>query len=111
MAIPKIPLKNDRYKKVRGGYSRLLDISCAHCGTHLCYYQKDGPGILKRMYIDRIHELTSGSLDTTSSEKTPHLICSKCKQHIGVPIVYQKENRLAYRLFIGAVSKKIAKKQ
>jgi hypothetical protein len=45
---------NDKYKKVRGGYSRLLDITCEKCGNHVCYYQKDGPGILKRMYFDRI---------------------------------------------------------
>ena len=34
---------------------RLLDISCAKCDTHLFYYQKDGPGMLKRMYLDRIY--------------------------------------------------------
>lgn len=38
-------LKNDKYKKVRGGYSRLLSISCQECGFDVCLYQKDGPGI------------------------------------------------------------------
>jgi len=51
-----IKFKNDKYKKVRGGYSRLLDIQCAKCKEHLLFYQKDGPGILKRMYLDRIFE-------------------------------------------------------
>ena len=52
---------NDKYKKVRGGYSRLLEISCEKCGSVLCHYQKDGPGILKRMYFDRISGITPNS--------------------------------------------------
>ena len=50
-----IAWKNDTYKKARGGYARLLAVSCATCGTHLFYYQKDGPGIVKRLYLDRIY--------------------------------------------------------
>ncbi len=80
-------LKNDKYKKARGGYSRLLNIRCAKCDTHLFYYHKDGPGSLKG---------------------TPQLVCPSCKQLIGIPISYKKENRLAYRLFTGAISKRIA---
>jgi len=29
--------KNDAYKQARGGYARLLAVSCATCGTHLFY--------------------------------------------------------------------------
>ena len=47
-------LKNEKYKKARGGYSCLLSISCEECGAHICDYQKDGPGILRRMYLDII---------------------------------------------------------
>jgi len=54
--MTKSVFKSDKYKRTRGGYSRLLDISCAKCGTHLFYYQKDGPGMLKRMYLDRIYD-------------------------------------------------------
>ena len=54
MTKSKTVIKNDKFKKVRGGYTRLLDISCACRQTHICVYQKDGPGILKRMYLDRI---------------------------------------------------------
>lgn len=89
---------NDKYKKNRGGYSRLLDITCEKCGSHVCYYQKDGPGILKRMYLDRI-------LDINETKK--ELTCAKCKSHLGNKIIYEKEDRLAYRLFVGAVSKSI----
>ena len=98
----KIKFKNDKYKKARGGYSRLLDISCEHCGEHLFFYQKDGPGILKRMYIDRISESEEIKLDT-------NLVCPKCKRTLAILIIYEKENRPALRLFVGAVTKKIVK--
>lgn len=70
------------------------------CGSHVCYYQKDGPGILKRMYWDRIIglELTHGSLK-----------CSECDRLIGVEITFHKESRTAHRLFAGTVKKKVAK--
>lgn len=101
--------KSDKYKKARGGYSRLLNISCAKCGTHLFYYQKDGPGMLKRMYLDRIYGSKKYSgLQNENLKSVPQLICPHCKTHIGVPFNYAKEDRLAYRLFVGAVSKKIA---
>ena len=48
--------KNDPYRQARGGYARLLAVSCATCGMHLFYYQKDGPGIVKRLYLDRIYQ-------------------------------------------------------
>lgn len=98
----KIKFKNNKYKKARGGYSRLLDISCEYCGKHLFFYQKDGLGVLKRMYIDRIFE--SGNI-----ELNINLICPGCKRILAVPIIYEKENRPALRLFVGAVTKKIVK--
>lgn len=96
-----IEFKKDKYKRARGGYSRLLKISCSKCGTLLCHYQKDGPGDLKRMYVDRISDVkfVAGK----------QLVCHKCKQVVGVKYVYEKENRPAYRLFVGAVAKKITK--
>lgn len=100
--------KSDKYKRTRGGYSRLLDISCAKCGTHLFYYQKDGPGMLKRMYFDRIYGSNKYSdLQNASLKSVPQLVCSNCKQLIGVPYSYAKEGRLAFRLFVGAIAKKI----
>lgn len=97
-----IKFKNDKYKKARGGYSRFLDISCEHCGKHLFLYQKDGPGILKRMYIDRILEIDNLKPDS-------NLICPKCSTVLAVPIIYKKENRPALRLFVGAITKDIVK--
>ena len=91
---------NDKYKKARGGYSRLLDITCEKCGSHICYYRKDGLGMLKRMYLDRILDL---------SETSNELSCAKCGAHLGNKIIYEKEKRLAYRLFVGAIVKSIIK--
>lgn len=99
--MPKSILKNDKYKKVRGGYSRLLSISCQKCDAYICNYQKDGPGNLRRMYHDRITNpkvLISGK---DLSCKNNHLL--------GVKIIYQKENRPAFRLFVDSVIKKIIK--
>lgn len=105
-----IKFKSDKYKKSRGGYSRLLDIQCGKCGKHLFLYQKDGPGILKRMYLDRIYESDKYSgLENNSLKTIPQLICSECKTLIGIPYIYEKENRLAFRLFVGGIIKKIVK--
>ena len=105
-----IKFKSDKYKKSRGGYSRLLDIQCGKCEKHLFLYQKDGPGILKRMYLDRIYksDMYTG-LENHSLKSIPQLICPSCKTSIGIPYIYEKENRLAFRLFVGGVVKKIVK--
>jgi hypothetical protein len=105
-----IKFKSDKYKKARGGYSRLLDISCARCGQHLCLYQKDGPGLLKRMYLDRIYKSDKYSgLENKPLKLIPNLVCTGCNQIVGIPYIYEPEKRLAFRLFVGEVSKKIVK--
>ncbi len=91
-------LKQDKYRKNRGGTSRLLDIKCERAGHHLFYYQKDGPGIIKRLYLDRIYP---------TAPKSNDLICTKCKEVLGSKIIYKKESRPAYRVFVGAITKKI----
>lgn len=95
--------KNDNYKRSRGGYSRLLEISCEKCGEIICRYQKDGPGNLRRMYHDRIS-------DARISISNKSLKCSQ-GHLLGVAIIYAKENRPAFRLFVDAVKKKIIKSQ
>lgn len=104
-------LKSDKYKKNRGGYSRLLEISCEGCGAVLGYYQKDGPGMLKRMYLDRIYKSSYSNLSNESFDELPQLICKQCHRHLGVPMVYEKEKRFAFRLFPGSVIKKILKSE
>jgi ribosomal protein S27E len=93
-------LKNDKFKKARGGYSRLLEISCSYCGEILFNYQKDGPGIIKRTYVDRIYgKITKGN----------NLRCKKCNNLIGNLTIYEKENRPAYAIKPGTIKKKIIK--
>lgn len=94
-------LKNDKYKKARGGYSRLLKIGCRKCNSQICLYQKDGAGNLRRMYLDRI-------INPIISITQKELKCQK-GHLLGIKIVYEKENRLAFRLFVDAVTKKITK--
>jgi len=96
--------KSDRFRKNRGGSSRWLLLHCEKCKSPVAAYQKDGPGILKRLYLDRI----SSPIELTDN-KNKNLACKKCKTLLGVQYVYEKEGRLAYRLFAGAVGKKIVK--
>lgn len=94
-------LKSDQYRKNRGGYSRFLNIFCDSCGAHLVLYQKDGPGELKRMYLDRIFA------PKIKKEKTGDFKCSACKKVIGTFYNYKKEDRPAIRLYQGSVIKKV----
>jgi hypothetical protein len=93
--------RKDRYQKIRGGSSRVLDIRCEHCSAHITYYQKDGPGHLLRMYTDRFIDCRP---------EGENLSCPKCERVLGVFIIFEKEKRPAYRLFAGAVTKKIVGK-
>lgn len=101
MTTEPINLKNDKYRRSRGGYSRLLEIRCEKCEKLLCYYQKDGPGPLKRMYLDRIIKAYKQAGATFK--------CWNCGHVVGVRYQYEKENRPAYRMFAGSVIKKIKK--
>lgn len=94
-------LKNDKFRKKRGGYTRLLKLSCQKCESSICTYQKDGSGNLRRMYIDRIIEPA-----VVLSRKD--LSCPK-GHLLGVKIIYEKEKRPAFRLFVDSITKKIIK--
>lgn len=89
-----LKFKSDKFKKSRGGHSRWLLISCAKCKAVLFQYQKDGLGMLKRLYLDRV----VGQARTS---------CDKCKAVIGVRTTYKKENRPIIRLFAGAIRKEV----
>lgn len=93
--------KNDKFKKSRGGYSRLLEIRCQKCNKIVCHYQKDGPGNLRRMYIDRISNSDVSITGKNFSCPEGHIL--------GVKIIYDKESRPAFRLFVDSVIKKIIK--
>lgn len=64
-------------------------------------YQKDGPGQLLRCYLDRIHlpkELYKRQFETFKKSEAPNLECSTCGTVIGIPMIYEKENKPAYRM-------------
>lgn len=73
-------------------------------------YQKDGPGPLKRLYLDRIVSPQNlADKQKYAISKIPKLVCSGCKRTLGVAYIYPKEKRSAFRLFVGAVTKKVTK--
>lgn len=110
--MKKVEFKKDQYRKARGGYSRFLNVSCSECGNFLLLYQKDGPGILKRMYMDRIFEPEKlANFQLMEISEAPNLVCGKCGLLIGTPYIYEKENRKAFLLRQGSFSKKITKKK
>jgi ribosomal protein S27E len=110
MTKPEFKLKKDKFKSSRGGNSRILDIHCRKCDHIVAIYQKDGPGNLRRMYLDRIlspDELFN--LQNLNLKDIPELRCKECGQILGSPYVYEKENRLAFRLFVDTVIKRTHK--
>lgn len=106
--MEKVSLINDEYRESRGGWSRFLNIYCEKCGDRVLVYQKDGPGELRRLYLDRIFEPPHmRNLHKTALKKIGDLTCTSCGKMFGVPYVYEKENRKAFRLFVGAITKKV----
>lgn len=96
-------LKQDEYRRSRGGKAAFFVISCAKCGEKILLYQKDDPrGTLKRMYFDRIIKPSRLAKLVSAPIKTvPVLVCASCKHLIGVPYVYPKERRKAFLVSIG----------
>lgn len=101
--IQKFELKRDQYMSSRGGTSAFYNIYCSHCRKWILLYQKDGPGNLFRLYLDRIH---AQDLTGKKSLKSGGLSCNHCSASIGVPMIYKRENRPALRLVPGSIVKK-----
>jgi hypothetical protein len=107
----KFTLKRDVYRETRGGYARFLNIYCSACGTHVLLYQKDGPGVLYRLYLDRIvapHEVATLQ-NVGDISRIPDLVCRSCRAVIGTPYIWEEESRPAYLLKDGSVFKKVGK--
>ena len=94
------PLKKDIYSANRGGYSEILRLSCLKCGTYSMHYQKDGPGDLKRIYVDRMFD-TKLCRNFQPDDK---LFCPTCGRMLAMGYLYPKEKRPAYALFQGTVA-------
>lgn len=102
--------KKDKYKSARGTHSRLLNLFCRVCGEKILTYQKDGPGNLRRLYFDRIfYPKKWANLESKLLNAVPTLSCPKCKEDIGTPYIYKKENRKAFKVYQDALVKKIRK--
>lgn len=104
--------KKDKFKKSRGDWSRLLNIYCRKCNSLVTIYQKDGPGNLRRLYLDRIFAPEGLiNLNLKKIEGITQFRCKKCTEVLGTPYIYEKENRKAFRLYVDAITKKIRKKK
>lgn len=110
MKTQKFTFKSDKYRKARGGYSRFINIFCSQCGEYFLLYQKDGPGPLKRLYLDRIFAPEENvGLQKQEVKHVKHLACRKCNNLIGLAGIYKKENRKIYHFLNHTFTKKIAK--
>ncbi len=101
-------LKNDKYRRARGGIAHFLEISCSQCSTYLMTYQKDGMGNLLRCYLNRIFhppELERLQYRVSSLQDVPQLKCNGCDTVIGSPMLYNN-GRFAFRLRKGLYMKK-----
>lgn len=103
-------MKNDKYRRARGGSAQMLDISCAVCGAYLMLYQKDGPGNLLRCYLNRIFappelEALQHNPSIDEPRDLSPLVCRACGTAIGTPMRYD-DGRLAFRLHHGSFAKR-----
>lgn len=82
----------------------MLAINCASCEELLLVYQKDGLGPLKRCYVDRVAWQAEGEDGKKDLSHNP-LQCPTCKETVGVPMIYKKEDRPAVRMDKGKFHK------
>ena len=105
----KYETKSDKYTKARGGTSKFLILSCSNCDNDIILYQKDGVGTLVRLYLDKIvaPENLCNELKLIKTKKDMHgLRCPVCNELLAVPMIYEKENRLAFKLLKNKLHKK-----
>ena len=108
-----IRLKNDKYKVKRGGAAKLIDVICKNCNSNVLLYQKDGPGWLKRCYLNRIfwpvkYSKLQNDKSINSAESMPKLVCLNCRTVIGIPSRH-KDGRWAFTLIRGSFKRRINK--
>lgn len=103
-------MKNDKYRKARGGRAFMVDVCCMKCGAAVLLYQKDGDGPLKRCYLNRITappELERLQHDPamTDPRLVPPISCPRCSIVLGAAIRHH-DGRIAFRLRPGFFFKK-----
>ena len=92
--------KNDKFQKSRGGNSRVLDVCCKSCKEHIAYYQKDGPGLLKRVYVDRFIDI---------NPNTPGLDGNPVNGFLGGWLDIKKEKEPGVDFYVAAFRKKMVR--
>lgn len=103
-------IKRDKYFRERGKSAKIINIACMKCGHVLFVYQKDGPGWLKRCYLNRIIEPRKYSelqLKIKSEKELGNLVCD-CGSIIGSPINH-KDGRIAFSLIRGRFKRGLVK--
>ena len=99
-------IKKDKYFRNRGNVFKILRLSCEKCGKEILLYQKDGRGILHRLYLNRIlapKHLACLQDSVESANELERLIC-ECGNIIGIPMQHW-EGRTAFRLINGTFKK------
>lgn len=99
----KVRFKKDKYFRERGGTAKIIRVACAKCNANLLTYQKDGPGWLKRCYLNRIVEPSV----LADEGAIKNLVCV-CGVLIGTPMRH-KDGRLAYHLIRGVFKRRATK--
>lgn len=102
-------LKNDAFRRARGGSAHFLVLTCARCASYLMLYQKDGSGRLQRCYLNRIFdppelETLQRAFTGSSPKDLPPLRCGHCNELVGIPMRHN-DQRLAFRLINGTIAK------
>lgn len=90
-------------RKPKGSSGKRLVIRCAACREPVLLYQKDGPGSVQRLYLDRIlaPDAHATLRDTCGArEDMPNLLCPACSALIGTPMRHSS-GRLAFRALKG----------
>jgi|SRR3989339_150356 len=103
-------IRKDKYLRERGGSAKIINVSCVKCGKLLFVYQKDGPGWLKRCYLNRIisPEKYSTLKDKVKDPKQLGNLVCQCGEVLGSPIIY-KDGRIAFHLIRGNFKRSLNK--
>ncbi|MEI6731129.1 MAG: hypothetical protein WCK90_00460 [archaeon] len=97
-------MKKDKYFRERGGTAKIINVNCMKCGNLIFVYQKDGPGWLKRCYLNRIlwpeeYSKLINDKNITLPSQLKNLVCV-CGNVLGSPMQH-KDKRIAFHLIRG----------
>lgn len=120
MKKQKFTIKKDKFLEQRGGTTKIIELLCIKCKQLIFIYQKDGPGWLKRCYLNRIlfpekYASLQDNKQIKEEKNLPDFVC-KCGSKIGIPSLHAfrtdgitPDGRLAYELIRGSFSRQAHK--